>query len=172
MIDDGLFRKDLYFRLAVVEVRVPSLNERPADIIPIAKHFLLEFSRKFDKHFTGISPQAETALKGHNWIGNVRELKNLIERGVLIGQGPELTQEDLGLTGVGRKEIQRPAEGEKGFPALSSEGIDLPSLQNDLETFYIKTALKMTQGNESKAARLLKVNHHTFRYRRRRLGIT
>jgi two-component system response regulator AtoC len=172
MIDDGLFRKDLYFRLAVVEVKVPSLNERPDDIIPIAKHFLLEFSRKFGKYFTGISPQAETALKGHNWIGNVRELKNLIERGVLIGQGPELTHEDLGLTGVGHEEIQRPAESEKGFPALSSEGIDLPSIQNDLEMFYIKTALKMAQGNESKAARLLNVNHHTFRYRRRRLGIT
>jgi DNA-binding NtrC family response regulator len=171
MMEDGLFRKDLYFRLAVVEVKVPSLNERPDDILPIAKHFLLEFSRKFDKPFTAISSQAETALKGHNWVGNVRELKNLVERSVLVGEGPEVTPEDLGLTGVSPGEIQRPPGSEEALPALSSEGIDLPSVQNDLETFYIKQALKTTQGNESKAAKLLNMNHHTFRYRRRKLGI-
>lgn len=171
MMEDGLFRKDLYFRLAVVELKVPSLNERPDDIIPIARHFLLEFSQKFGKRFTGISSQAETALKSHKWVGNVRELKNLVERGVLLSEGPELTPEALGLTSLSHGEIQRPLGSEKGLPALSAEGIDFPSLQNDLETLYMKQALKMTQGNESKAAKLLNMNHHTFRYRRRRLGI-
>jgi len=171
MMDEGIFRKDLYFRLAVVELKVPSLNERPDDIKPIAKHFLLEFSRKFGKQLTGISLQAETALKGHHWVGNVRELKNLVERGVLVGEGPELTPEDLGFTSLSHGVTQRRTGSEKGFPVLSSEGIDLSSVQKDLETFYIKQALTMTQGNESKAAKLLNMNHHTFRYRRRKLGI-
>jgi len=72
MIEKELFRKDLYFRLGVIRVEVPSLNERPEDIIPIAKHFLLAFSRKFDKTFTGISPEAESALMAYRWTGNVR----------------------------------------------------------------------------------------------------
>ncbi|HZW36263.1 MAG TPA: sigma-54 dependent transcriptional regulator, partial [Candidatus Deferrimicrobiaceae bacterium] len=80
LIEKGLFREDLYYRLAVVKVMVPSLNERPDDIVPMARHFLLEFNRKFGKSFTGIAPDAEAALKGYRWRGNVRELKNIMER--------------------------------------------------------------------------------------------
>ena len=87
MIEQGVFRKDLYFRLGVIKVQVPSLNERWDDILPMARHFLYKFSRKFGKTFSGISPRAESALMAHDWTGNVRELKNIIERGVLIGKG-------------------------------------------------------------------------------------
>ena len=101
LVEDGKFRDDLYYRLGVVRMQVPSLNERPEDILPLAKHFLLEFSRQFGKHFTGISPEAESALKCHRWRGNVRELRNMIEHGALAGKGPELTLKDLGLeTGI------------------------------------------------------------------------
>ncbi len=88
MIEEELFRKDLYFRLGVIKVTIPSLNERVEDIIPLAKHFLYGFSKKFSKSFTGISPEAESALKEHRWVGNIRELKNIIERAVLTSTSP------------------------------------------------------------------------------------
>jgi len=171
MIEKGQFRKDLYFRLGVVKVQVPSLNERPDDIIPLAKHFLLEFSKKLGKTFTRISPRAENALMTYRWTGHVRELKNIIERGILIGKGPELDAEDLGIkTAPGTKKLKQTEDG-RAFPPLPTTGIDLASAQDSLERYYIEEALKMAGGNESKAARLLNINHHTFRYRRRKLQI-
>jgi DNA-binding NtrC family response regulator len=171
MIGQGLFRKDLYFRLGVIKVQIPSLNERPEDIIPLAKHFLYEFSNKFGKAFTGITPEAQNALMSYRWTGNVRELRNLIERGVLTGQGPDLKPRDLGIERIGDDEAPEQKKGPMGFPPLPPAGIDISSVQESLERFYIKEALKIAGGNESKAARLLNLNHHTFRYRRKKLHI-
>jgi len=169
IIEDGLFRKDLYFRLGVVKVQVPSLNQRRDDIMPLAKHFLLEFGRKFGKKFTGISPEAENALMNHDWIGHVRELKNIIERGVLIGKGPVLEVEDLWLEAIQKGETLTRVKDEIIFPPLTDTGIDLASTQESVEKYYVEKALKMAKGNESKAAKLLNMNHHTFRYRRKKL---
>ncbi|MFC2166013.1 sigma-54-dependent transcriptional regulator [Acidobacteriota bacterium] len=170
MIKKGQFRNDLFFRLGVIRVQIPPLYERPGDIILLAKHFLIEFSRKFGKKFTSISPEAETALKKYNWIGNVRELKNIVERGVLVGDGPELMLQDLGIMYKSEGErIMGQEEDEPAFPPLSSEGIDLTAAHKSLEKFYIEAALKLADGNESKAARLLNMNHHTFRYRKKKL---
>ena len=171
MIEEGLFRKDLYFRLGVIKVQVPSLNERPDDVVPLAKHFLLVFSQKFGKIFTGISPQAENALKSYKWTGHVRELKNLIERGVLIGKEPQLDDKDLGIEGAPKAKELKQAEDEMVFPPFPATGIDLASAQESLEKYYIEEALKMAGGNESKAARFLNMNHHTFRYRKKKLQI-
>ena len=177
MIEKGLFRNDLYFRLGVIKVQISSLNERPDDIMPLAKHFLSEFNHKFDKSFTGLSLQAENALMAYRWTGNVRELKNIIERAALIGKGPELRVEDLGIEGLGRDEAGfrqskiRDPESETPFPPIPPAGIDLTSVQKSLEKFYIEEAYKMAGGNESKAAKLLNINHHTFRYRRKKLQI-
>jgi len=170
MIDNGLLRKDLYFRLGVIRVQIPSLKERRRDIIPLAKHFLYEFSKKFHKTFTCIAPEAETALKEYNWVGNVRELKNLIERGALIGMGPELTLRDLGIEGVNTIGVNKTDGNIPCFRPITPAGIDLSSVQKSLEKFYIEEALKMTGGNESKAAKLLNINYHTFRYRRDKLN--
>jgi DNA-binding NtrC family response regulator len=169
LIKGGLFREDLYFRLGVIKVQIPSLNERRQDIIPLAKHFLLEFSRKFEKEFTGISRDAEMALTEHNWTGNIRELKNLIERAVLIGRGPELSARDIGIGDAGAGEKRRSEGREPIFPPIPPEGIDLTSVEKALERFYIEEALEIAGGNESKASRLLRINHHTFRYRRKKL---
>ncbi len=170
MIQDGTFRKDLYFRLGVIKVKIPTLNERRDDIIPLAKRFLYEFSKKFNKEFTGISEETQGALMEHVWTGNIRELRNLIERGILIGRGPELNLRDIGMEEVNRGKVSEQAKDEISFTALPSTGIDLPSVQKSLERFYIEEALKIAGGNESKAARLLNINHHTFRYRRKKLG--
>jgi DNA-binding NtrC family response regulator len=167
LIEKGAFRRDLYYRLAVIKVEVPSLNKRPDDIIPIARHFLLEFSRKHGKSFTGLSPQAETALKGFHWEGNVRELRNVIERGVLVGKGPELTPQSLGIEDLKGDTYNN--QSETPFPPIPPTGIDLSSIQQSLERYYIEEALELAGGNESKAAQLLNINHHTFRYRRKKL---
>ncbi|MEJ2658806.1 MAG: sigma-54 dependent transcriptional regulator [Desulfobacterales bacterium] len=169
MIEKGLFRKDLYFRVGVVKVQAPSLNERRGDIIPLVKHFLMEFSNKFGKAFTGISTDAENALMTYSWTGHVRELKNLIEKGVLLGKGPILEVEDLGLVKKFGSETPKKSTDEFIFPPLPAQGIDLASTQESLEKYYIEEAFRMAEGNESKAARLLNMNHHTFRYRRKKL---
>ncbi len=169
MIEEGHFRKDLYFRLGVIKVQVPSLNERPGDIVPLAKYFLQAFSTKFDRKFTGISPKAETALLAHSWTGNVRELKNLIERAVLIGKGPGLTEDDLGLNVPDRGQESAKLGIKDQLSPLTAEGLDLSEQLQSLEKYYIEAALKIARGNESQAARLLKLNHHTFRYRKRKL---
>jgi transcriptional regulator with PAS, ATPase and Fis domain len=171
LIEKGLFRKDLYFRLGVIKVQVPSLNERRDDIIPLAKHFLMEFGEKFGKEFTSISSQAEKALITYNWVGNVRELRNVVERAVLTGNGPELTVRDLGIEDARQRGLLEGLRHANGFPPIPPTGIDLPSVQESLERFYIQEALRMAGGNESKAAMLLSLNHHTFRYRRRKLKI-
>ena len=167
MIEDSLFRKDLYFRIGVIKVNVPSLNERRNDIFLLAGYFLDEFSRKFDKAFTGISSQAKEALINHNWTGNVRELKNIVERGVLIGKGPELMVRDIGLEDTIQTHDKRSSK--EVFSPIPPEGIDLSKVQRSLEKYYIDEAFKIAKGNESQAAKLLNINHHTFRYRRRKL---
>ncbi len=170
LIEKGLFRQDLYYRLAVVRVEVPALDRRREDIVPIALHFLVEFGRKFSKPFSGISPQAREAIMNFHWKGNVRELRNAIERAVLIGKGPELDVRDLGMEEGGGGIAGRTA-GEQPYPPLPADGLDLRSAQESMERFYLQEALKRTGGNESKAAALLNLNHHTFRYRCRKLGL-
>ena len=169
MIEDGQFRKDLYFRLGVIKVQVPSLNERPDDIIPLAKHFLKEFSDKFHKKFIRISEKVEELLLVHDWTGNVRELKNLMEAAVLVSNGPELTMDALEATFQPHPYRVAALSDLQDLDAFPPEGIDLTTRLQAVEKHYIETALQMARGNESKAARLLHMNHHTFRYRRKKL---
>jgi transcriptional regulator with PAS, ATPase and Fis domain len=169
MIADGQFRKDLYFRLGVIKVKAPSLNERPDDIVPLSKYFLQEFSQKFGKKFTGISSESEAVLLAHSWTGHVRELKNLVERAVLIGKGPDLLPVDLGLNSYSQDEHKALVNDKAGFPPLPPEGLDLDLQLQSFERHYIEEALTIAKGNESKAAKLLNINHHTFRYRNKKL---
>ena len=168
MIEDGTFREDLYFRLAVVKIEVPSLAQRRDDILLIARHFLVEFNDKFGKSFQGISPEADAVLKGHSWKGNVRELKNIIERAVLMGEGTEMTPDHLGLnapTPGMMDEVKKTSP----LPRLSDAGVDFPALMASFEKRYLEDALEMANGNESKAAKLLGLTRDTFRYRRKKL---
>jgi DNA-binding NtrC family response regulator len=202
MVGEGRFRADLYYRLAVIKIEVPSLSRRDEDIIPLTRCFLAEFNEKFGKSFTGVTPEGEEALKNYHWQGNIRELRNVIERGVLIGKGKMLTIEDLGLTAgpgpgdrqAGKDAFQEQTRAEPDAPLsgntcelpsidasvagdsppqdeLSAQGIDLNNRMESVEKEYIAQALRLTGGNESKAARLLNMNHHTFRYRKKKLGM-
>ena len=157
------FRKDLYFRLCVVKAEIPSLNERKEDILPLAKHFLHEFNQKFSKTLKGFSKEVEEHLLSHEFTGNVRELKNMIERAVLIAKTDRLELDGLkdpsiSLNGKNKSEITQHQD-------LGPEGIDLAKLLENTEKKFMEQALALSKGNESKAARLLNMNHHTFRYR-------
>jgi DNA-binding NtrC family response regulator len=172
MIESGGFRKDLFFRLGVIQVRVPPLNERPKDILLLARYFLNHFSEKFKKECMGISPDAEQALAAHNWTGNVRELKNAIERGVLVGNGRCLKVEDLGIerpgavkNAPGKETAAGTGAGPPALPPLSTRGMDLAQTLEEIEAYYIHEAYQAAGENSSRAARLLNLNHHTFRYR-------
>ncbi|MEW6386635.1 MAG: sigma-54 dependent transcriptional regulator [Thermodesulfobacteriota bacterium] len=164
MIEQGLFREDLYYRLAVIKIWVPSLNERPEDIIPIAKYFLVELGGKYQKNFTGIAPAAERLLKDYPWKGNIRELRNIIERGVLMENGPQLQLTDQNLKRMEPQALPLSAA-TAVFPRLPDEGLDLAAL----EKHFIKEALKKAQGNSRLAADLLGMSYYAFRYKRKNL---
>ncbi|MBU0970116.1 MAG: sigma 54-interacting transcriptional regulator, partial [Proteobacteria bacterium] len=172
LVEQEKFRKDLYFRLCVVKAKIPSLNDRPDDIIPLAKHFLHEFNKKFNKQLIGISDQAQALLEAHEFTGNVRELKNIIERSVLVAQNQLVCVAELGLLSH---------EADPGHPVptelppvqnahLPEEGVHLNDLLSGIERDYMALAMKQAMGNESQAAKLLNMNHHTFRYRWKRMS--
>jgi DNA-binding NtrC family response regulator len=169
LVEKDVFRNDLYHRFAVVKLEVPSLKRRRDDIIPMAKSFLVEYSQKFEKAFSGISPEAEAALKEYDWPGNVRELKNLIERGVLLSEGPQLMLADLGLKETnGGGSATQPDNGHS-LPPVSLSGIDFTAIIEAIEKNYFEEALQLANGNESKAALLLNLTRDKFRYRRNKL---
>lgn len=171
LVEREAFRKDLYFRLCVVKAKIPSLNQRPDDIMPLAKHFLHEFGTKFGKNLKGFSDQAREKLMAHNFSGNVRELKNIVERAALVATADLVAVADLGL-GSGATicpSYQAPAFPDPGSVQLPGEGIHLDDLLAGIERRYMALAIEQCKGNESQAARLLNMNHHTFRYRWKKL---
>ena len=166
MVRQGTFRQDLFYRLAVVRIRVPSLSRRTEDILPLARLFLHQYGEKFGKKFTDLTQTACAALLGHAWTGNVRELRNIMERATLMACGPELDATDLWLAGE-----CTPTRATADAPLLTRDGVDLPDVLQELERRYYEEALRLMDGNESQAARLLNVSRDTFRYRRGKLGM-
>jgi DNA-binding NtrC family response regulator len=171
----GDFREDLYYRLAVITVRIPALNQRREDVVPIATHFLVTFGEKYGKRFTSFTPDAREFLMAYDWKGNIREMRNLIERGVLIGEGP-LFSADL-IAGPRLSAYRDTAPSTKSgdsvaaaalFGPIPDEGIDLEAL----ERHYIREAVKKSGDNDAEAARLLKMRYYSFRYRKKKLDPT
>ncbi len=140
----GRFRSDLYFRLKVVSIRLPPLNERGEDVLLLARHFLREFSRKFQKDFRDLTPEAARLLLSYRWPGNVRELRNLIERVVLLEEGHELDVDLLPAEVAGRR-------------LAPDRSIALPTLAQ-IEADHIAEVLRLTAGNKSRAARILGIS--------------
>jgi DNA-binding NtrC family response regulator len=152
------FRSDLYHRLNVFQVVLPSLAERPDDIEDLVHRFVDEFNQRTNRQITEIPPEVWQELKGYQWPGNVRELRNVIERGVLMSQGSRLEPRWLQLSGA-------------GSPALSIDGdricipLDGSVGLEEIEFQVIEQALKRTAGNVTRAAGLLGVSRQTMRYR-------
>ncbi len=143
-VRSGRFRSDLYFRLKVVSIHLSPLCERGDDILLLARHFLREFSRKFQKGFRDIAPEAAPLLLSYRWPGNVRELRNLIERVVLLEEGDALEIEHLPAEVAGRR-------------VASDHSIALPTLAQ-IEQDHIAEVLRLTAGNKSRAARVLGIS--------------
>ncbi len=154
----------------MVTAKIPSLNERPDDIIPLAKHFLHEFNLKFNKKLKGISVQAQALLEAHEFTGNVRELKNIIERSVLVARNQLICVAEMGLLANDTPGHPDASQKEIVTPRLPEEGVHLNDLLSGIEREYMALAMKRARGNESAAAKLLNMNHHTFRYRWKKIS--
>lgn len=146
MVDEGLFRQDLYFRVSVVKLRLPPLRERVDDIPLLAEHFLRLFASAHGKGLSGLSTSYVTALTGYEWPGNVRELQNVIERSVVLADGNRLGLDDL------PPELSR--------LAVSTE-IPKGSFHEAVQSFkreIVRSALRLHGGNKVKAARELSIS--------------
>jgi DNA-binding NtrC family response regulator len=156
----GRFRSDLYFRLKVVRIHLPPLRDRGEDVLKLARHFLKEFSRKFQKRFNEVSSPAAAVLTAYRWPGNVRELRNLVERVVLLEEGERIEVAHLPPEVLGRV----PASQESG----GGGEIPLPTLA-EMEAGHIAEVLRLTAGNKSQAARVLGISRQGLIEKLRRL---
>ncbi len=162
-IEDKSFRNDLYYRLQVIPIFLPSLRERKEDILVLANYFIEVFSKEFGKPTKGISSMAEKLLVEYNWPGNIRELKNVIERAIILGNDENLLLENLPLEIVAKaSQVTVPLTTFK----LPPEGIDIEEVEREL----IKQSLEMTDWNQSKAAKKLNLGIDAFRYRMKKFG--
>jgi DNA-binding NtrC family response regulator len=162
--EDGQFREDLFYRINVASIRIPPLRERPDDILPLTKYFVQKYNEEFHKNFQKISKGIEEFLGNYDWPGNVRELKNVIERAMILGEGDTLLMEHLPIEILGQASKQGGAiEGIR----IPSEGISLEKVEEAL----VKQALKMTNGNQTRAAKLLDISRDALRYRMQKFGI-
>jgi two-component system response regulator PilR (NtrC family) len=159
----GAFRADLYYRLNVIELRLPPLRQRHEDIPLLVDHFIRRFAVDTSK-VTGISAEAMKRLESYDFPGNVRELENIIERAVTLASGAILDLDDLPPL----RSTARPAEIKDEFPA---DGVDLERLVADYERGWVHKALERAGGVRKRAAALLGISFRSLRYRLEKLGI-
>ncbi len=166
----GRFREDLYYRLNVVEVKVPPLRERKTDLRALAQHFLEKYSRQAGKEITKISSYAVDLLQKYDFPGNIRELENLIERSVALSTTNILLPDNLSLSIYKRRWIEG-IENRRFDLDEVSKGVALDSILEEIEKAYLEKALSCSGGNKNKAAELLGISFRSFRYRCSKLGI-
>ncbi|HEU5182117.1 MAG TPA: sigma-54 dependent transcriptional regulator [Candidatus Polarisedimenticolia bacterium] len=156
---DGSFRKDLYYRLNVIALRLPALRERPDDIQLLADAFLEEAASRHSRGALRFDSETRELLRYYPWPGNVRELKNVVERAVIAATGTAIGPGDLPLSASDRTEAI--------LRAATSEMLTL----DRLEAAYIREVLRTTRGNKTEAARILGINRKTLLEKRKRYGI-
>jgi len=156
----GGFRRDLYFRLKVVEIVVPPLRQRPEDIAALAAHFLERFTTETRRRIHGFTPEALAALESHRWPGNIRELRNCIERAVVLTAGHHIDVSDLALSHLtaagdtGRGSGQRSSQ--------QGQGPFVPRTIAEVEREHVLTTLEAVGGNKTKAATILGIERSTL----------
>jgi two-component system response regulator PilR (NtrC family) len=174
MVAEGQFREDLYYRINVIPIRLPSLRERVDDIPLLADHFVAKFAEQMKKPIVGITAPALDCLKAHTWPGNVRELENAMERAVALERTPSILPESLPEAVRG---LQRAVTGPAAAPAdatprvLPERGFDLEKHVQHLEREYIADALRQAGGVKVKAAELLGMSFRSFRYYMKKYNI-
>ena len=156
----GVFREDLYYRLNVFPVAIPPLRDRPLDIVPIARYFLVEHGGRFGRSGVSFGAQAEQALLRHTWPGNVRELENVIQRALILSTGPEIGGEHLNLASApGRESPKVVAE----MPVHESD--KKVDNMKDLEREHILRTLAEVDGSRKMAIERLGISERTLRYK-------
>lgn len=159
-LEQGTFREDLYYRLNVVPINIPSLRERKQDIPFLANHFVRKLAPDAGREVEGITDAAMEKLVGYHWPGNVRELENVIERALVLCRGKQLDVDDIKLETAPRP---RPQADQHFVP----EGLTLDQYEQEI----IREALRRADGNKSQAARLLGLTRNALRYRLTQMGL-
>jgi Nif-specific regulatory protein len=150
-VHGGTFRKDLFFRLQVVEIRVAPLRERRADIPQLADHFLKRFVRETGRKIRGFTPAALQKMEAYDWPGNVRELRNVVERAVALSNGPMLDAPDVWLSSL-----------DAAAPAPPPTDTYQPVSLQEVERIHIQRTLEFTEWNKSRTAEILDIERSTL----------
>ena len=174
-VRDGNFREDLYYRLNVYRINLPPLRERGRDSLILAQHFIGHFNQEYDRQIRGFAPSAKEFILNYHWPGNIRELKNAIERAVLVESEEWVEADDLSVDSEQAKPKASTSESTTVTTIdlnlikfeIPDEGIPLEEIERNI----VLSALEKADGNISKAARLLRINRGKFRYRLERLGL-
>jgi len=160
----GRFREDLFYRLNVIEIRMPPLRERKSDLRLLAQHFLEKYSRQMNKRITKISSYAIDLLQRYDFPGNIRELENLIERSVALSTTNIILPDSLALSVHKNRWIE--GLGNRRFDLEDvSGGVDLDKILEQIEQAYLRKALECSAGNKNKASDLLGITFRSFRHR-------
>ena len=173
LVEAEKFREDLFYRLNVARIQLPPLRDRGNDILKLATAFVNEFNNKFGKNIKGFSPEAVDLINNYPWKGNVRELRNAIERIVLLDPNDVITKESLSflkgvnLTAVSASKTDIELKSGQHYLKIADSGVTMGNVLKDL---FIQT-LKITNGNQIKAAKLLGVSRAKLRYRIEQLAI-
>lgn len=163
-VEAGRFRDDLYYRLNVIQVPLPSLRERMEDVPLLLHHFLEKYGREFDKEVEGFSDEALEKIQAYPWPGNVRELENMVERALALCRTRRVEVENLPPGIVDPRQ-------RAGSARLPADGANLDELVNEFERNLLREALERTGGVKKRAAHLLGISFRSFRYRLEKLGI-
>jgi DNA-binding NtrC family response regulator len=185
-VESGRLRADLYYRLGTVTIDVPPLRERQEDILPLARHFLLQLCAEFARGPATLRPAAERALLRHPWPGNVRELRNAIERALMLTDGDAIDEEDLALPTIGSRErlvpfVREPAPEElrpservrvetPGRTSVTLEAAKQEALEA-VEREHIAKALEAAGGSRTRAAQMLGMSRTTLWEKAKRYGL-
>jgi two-component system response regulator PilR (NtrC family) len=167
---EGNFREDLFYRLNVIEIKVPPLRERKGDLKILAQHFIEKYAREMDKEVTKLSSYAIDLLKKYNFPGNVRELENLIERSVALSSTNILLPDSLAMSIHKRRWIEGVQNKRFDLDEVA-HGVSLDDILAEIERSYLTKALDCSDGNKNKAADLLGISFRSFRYRVDKLDI-
>jgi len=163
-IEKGNFREDLFYRLNVARIKIPPLRERKEDIVPFAELFIKEFNMRFNKNISGLSNDAKDFSLVYPWRGNVRELRNAVERVVLLSHGRIIKREDFDFLSSERLLEKQQI---KNIINIPPEGISIDKILKEL----IVGTLALTKGNQVKAAKILNISRGKLIYRIKKLNI-
>jgi len=172
-IEKGSFREDLYFRLNVIQVKLPALRERRADIPMLVDAFINKFAEQMQSNVRGITDAAMQVLMSWSWPGNVRELENVIERGVILASSNRIDVDALPASMRGGATMPPTSTPPTTLlMEIPAEGLDLEATLESYERHLLDKALQRTGGRKKKAAELLKLSFRSFRYRLAKLGLS